>query len=84
MTTREDSRKALGDMLQGLHVRYQERLKRDDEFTVIEYAAAQTPPISVDTASLEINKLLQLGAVEFSRKVVYQNKERNAYKFVKE
>ncbi len=82
MTTRDESRDALAKMLQGLHGKYEEKQKRDDEFTIAEYAEAQTPPLALDQAYAEINKLLQLGTITFSRKCLFQGKERNAYKFV--
>lgn len=82
MTTRDESQKALADMLQGLHQRYQEKLKRPDEFTIREYAEAND--ISIDKAGLEIENLLKLEAVVYSRKCIDRGKECNAYKFVED
>jgi len=79
MTTREESKKALADMLLKLHNTYQETQKRDDEFTLIEYA--ETNGVSLDRAALEIAKLLKLNAIVFVRKCIFRDKTRNAYKF---
>ncbi len=79
MTTREESKKALVNMLQNLHNIYQVTQKQDDEFTVLEYAETNDIPLS--QAYLEIAKLLKLNALVFVRKCVFRDRTRNAYKF---
>lgn len=80
MTARDESRDALAKMLQELHGQYQEKLKRDDEFTIIEYAEANN--LTIKEAGAVIDKLLPLGTVVFARKCFFRDRERNAYRLV--
>lgn len=75
----ETVRQLFDQRLQELHQRCHDMQKNDDEFTTIEYAEMNNIPIG--KAALEIDKLLKMDVIVFSRKCIFRNKERNAYKF---